>query len=216
MNRSVHREHTEREALVETLVAKGIKDEGVLAAIYSVPRHTFVDPIFERRAYEDSALPIDCQQTISQPYTVAKMTELLQVKKYDKVLEVGTGSGYQACILAEMGARVFTIERHLDLLNRARKMFDKLGYNIASRTGDGTVGWSEYAPYDGIIVTAGAPEVPQSLVKQLADGGRLVIPTGSQQSQSLVIVTRKGSEFGYSEIGGFKFVPLVGKEGWQK
>jgi len=204
-----------RQQLVTLLRSKGINDENVLDAIAAVPRHEFIQEVFRHRAYEDSALPISCQQTISQPYTVAFMTQLLQVKHGDKVLEIGTGSGYQACILAEMGVRVFTIERHFDLLETARMHFEKLGYNIASKVGDGSIGWSQFAPYRGIIVTAGAPDVPPSLLRQLDDGGRLVIPVGDQSTQNMVVVQRQGKEFVHTKSAGFKFVPLLGKEGWR-
>lgn len=205
-----------RSQLVEILRGRGIHDTGVLDAIAAIPRHVFVQDVFRPRAYEDSALPISCQQTISQPYTVAFMTQLLQVQRGDKLLEIGTGSGYQACVLAEMGARVFTIERHFDLLEEARARFDELGYNVASKVGDGSIGWSQFAPYRGIIVTAGAPDIPQSLLRQLDDGGRLVIPVGDQGSQTMIMVERRGDEFVQGRHAGFKFVPLVGKEGWRK
>jgi protein-L-isoaspartate(D-aspartate) O-methyltransferase len=205
-----------RDQLVDLLRSKGITDQQVLDAITAIPRHRFVQEVFHHRAYEDSALPIACQQTISQPYTVAFMTQLLHVRHGDKILEIGTGSGYQACILAEMNARVFTIERHFDLLETARLRFEELGYNIASKVGDGSIGWSQFAPYKGIIVTAGAPDVPASLLRQLDDGGRLVIPVGDQTSQNMIIVERRGSEFVHSKSAGFKFVPLLGKEGWKK
>ncbi|MCK5573483.1 MAG: protein-L-isoaspartate(D-aspartate) O-methyltransferase, partial [Bacteroidetes bacterium] len=165
-------------------------------------------------SYEDSALPIGKGQTISQPYTVAIMTEALEVRPDAKVLEVGTGSGYQAVLLAEIGARVFTIERDRDLLAGARQLFERLKYRIASKTGDGTVGWNEFAPFDGIIVTAGAPDVPQPLMNQLAPGGKLVIPVGDLDVQTMVVITRTGDRFDRREISGFKFVPLVGKMGW--
>ncbi len=205
-----------RAQLVELLQKKGISDEAVLNAVGSIPRHAFVQDVFKPKAYDDSALPIECQQTISQPFTVAFMTQLLRVRRGDKVLEVGTGSGYQACILAQMGARVFTIERHFDLLEHARRRMDALGYNIASKVGDGSIGWSQFAPYNGIIVTAGAPDVPSSLLRQLSDGGRLVIPVGDQATQDMIVIQRQGDEFVHSKNAGFKFVPLVGKEGWTK
>lgn len=200
--------------MISILEMKGITDPSVLNVMAKVERHLFVEAPFINRAYEDSALPIGHQQTISQPYTVAFMTQALAPKPGDKVLEVGTGSGYQAVILATMGCRVFTIERHLGLLTGARKMFDSLELRIASKGGDGTIGWSEFAPFDGIIVTAGAPEVPESLKKQLADGGRLVIPVGDRDIQKLVIMRREGDSFLKEEVFGFKFVPLVGKNGW--
>lgn len=205
-----------RVQLVSLLQKKGITDPAVLDAIGSIPRHAFVQEVFHPKAYDDSALPIECQQTISQPFTVAFMTQLLHVQRGDKLLEIGTGSGYQACILAEMGARVFTIERHFELLDHARRRMDALGYNIASKVGDGSIGWSQFAPYNGIIVTAGAPDVPPSLLRQLTDGGRLVIPVGDQAVQDMIVVQRLGGGFVQTRHTGFKFVPLVGKEGWRK
>ncbi len=204
----------ERKDLVAALRDKGITDEGVLEAIAHVERHHFVLEPFLNRAYEDTALPIAKTQTISQPYTVAYMTQELRVGKDSKVLEVGTGSGYQAAILAEIGCRVFTIERHIDLHLQSRKLLERLGYRVATRCGDGTVGWSEFAPYDGIIVTAAAPEVPDALLSQLAEGGRLVIPVGDLDTQSLRIITKDGPKFHIREDRGFKFVPLIGKKGW--
>jgi protein-L-isoaspartate(D-aspartate) O-methyltransferase len=205
----------DRMELVDALRRRGIASDEVLKAIGDVPRHLFVQPVFLRRAYEDVALPIDCQQTISQPYTVAFMTQAAAVRRGHRVLEVGTGSGYQACILVRLGARVFTIERHFDLLETARKRFDAMRLNIASKVGDGSVGWSEYAPYHAILVTAGAPDVPPSLLQQLADGGRLVIPIGPETVQTMTIVERRGESFHTTRVEGFKFVPLVGKEGWK-
>jgi protein-L-isoaspartate(D-aspartate) O-methyltransferase len=205
-----------REQLFEILRRKGIHDERVMEALARVPRHLFVRDIFQSRAWEDCALPIACQQTISQPYTVAFMTQALELRGGEKVLEIGTGSGYQACLLAAMGCRVFTIERHFELLEEARTRFEQLGYNIASKVGDGSVGWSQFAPYEGIIVTAGAPDIPASLMRQLVDGGRLVIPVGDEQTQDMMLVRREGGEFVTTKCGGFKFVPLIGKEGWRK
>jgi protein-L-isoaspartate(D-aspartate) O-methyltransferase len=206
---------TEREEMVDLLRQKGITDERVLAALAGVPRHLFIPEPFSGRAYEDSALPIGKGQTISQPYTVAFMTQSLAVSPGAKVLEIGTGSGYQAAILAAMGCRVFSIERDLVLLSEARKILDKLGYKVATKGGDGTVGWTEFAPFDAIIVTAGAPTVPEPLRKQLADGGRLVIPVGDLEVQTIVICTRNGEQYRQEEIVGFKFVPLIGKMGWR-
>jgi len=205
---------SERKDLIALLESKGISDPAVLGAMGSVERHLFVEPAFINRAYEDSALPIGHEQTISQPYTVAFMTQALGSKKGDKVLEVGTGSGYQAVILAAMGCRVFTIERHLGLLAEARKIFDRMKLRIASKGGDGTIGWKEFAPFDGIIVTAGAPEIPEALKQQLADGGKLVIPVGDRDVQKVVIMKRVGDSYQTEETYGFKFVPLVGKNGW--
>ena len=200
--------------MVAVLEGKGITDPKVLSAMSKVERHLFVEGPFVNRAYEDSALPIGNEQTISQPYTVAFMTQALSLKPGEKILEIGTGSGYQSVILATLGCRVFTIERHLGLLSTARKIFDELHLRIASKGGDGTIGWSEFAPFDGIIVTAGAPDIPESLKKQLADGGRLVIPVGDREIQKLVIMKRAGESFKSEEVLGFKFVPLVGKNGW--
>ncbi|HET7152589.1 MAG TPA: protein-L-isoaspartate(D-aspartate) O-methyltransferase [Candidatus Kapabacteria bacterium] len=203
-----------QEALVEELRSRGIKSERVLAAMGAVDREAFVPAALRPRAYEDIALPIDCMQTISQPFTVAFMSELLDIQKGMKVLEIGTGSGYQAAVLCAMGARVFTIERHAPLLLEARRILEKLGYNAATKIGDGTVGWSEYAPYDGIIVTAGAPQIPDALVNQLNLGGRLVVPVGSKETQKLMLAEKKEEGVAVSEWNDFKFVPLVGKGGW--
>ena len=204
----------ERSELVALLREKGISDERVLDAMATVGRHHFVLSPFVSRAYEDTALPIAQTQTISQPYTVAYMTQELRVGKDSKVLEIGTGSGYQAAILATMGCRVFTVERHMELHLQARKLMEKLGYRVATRCGDGTVGWSEFAPYEGIIVTAAAPNVPDALLQQLAEGGRLVIPVGDLDAQSLRIISKEGGKFHVREDAGFKFVPLIGKKGW--
>lgn len=202
--------------MIELLRARGIADETLLGAMARVQRHRFVDMPFTNRAYDDSALPIGQEQTISQPYTVAVMTEALQVKPGNKILEIGTGSGYQAAVLAEMGARVFSIERHIELLNRARKRFDELHYTVVSKAGDGTLGWSEFAPYDGIIVTAASPDIPEPLLTQLQEGGRLVIPVGDLMIQDLVIAHKVNNRITTKKIYGFKFVPLIGKKGWQR
>lgn len=201
--------------MIELIRARGITDENLLRAMEKIPRHLFVKEPFINRAYDDCALPIGYQQTISQPYTVAFMTQCLGIGKEKKILEVGTGSGYQAVVLAEMGARVFTIERHIELLNEARKRFEQLGYHIVSKAGDGTIGWSEFAPFDGIIVTAAAPEVPEPLLQQLADNGKLVIPVGDLEMQNVRIVTRVNNHYETEEAVGFKFVPLIGKKGWR-
>jgi protein-L-isoaspartate(D-aspartate) O-methyltransferase len=205
---------TERKELIEILKGKGITDENVLGAIGSVERHLFVDPMFINRAYEDNALPIGNEQTISQPYTVAFMTQALKPVKGMKILEVGTGSGYQAAVLATIGCRVFTIERILSLLMNARKMFDKLHLKIVSKGGDGSIGWNEHAPYDGIIVTAGSPSIPEPLINQLADGGRIVIPVGDRELQKLIIGTKIKDTLTKEIVDGFKFVPLIGKNAW--
>lgn len=204
-----------RKKLVDQIREKGIKDERVLKAIQDVPRHLFIDTALENRAYEDRALPIGNGQTISQPYTVAAQTELLQVTKGEKVLEIGTGSGYQAAILCELGADVYSVERHEPLYLAAREILRELGYRPNLKYGDGTVGWSAYAPYDAIVVTAGAPVVPNDLIKQLNIGGRLVVPVGDQESQQMIRITRV-SEDSYEEeqFNRFKFVPLLGEKGW--
>jgi protein-L-isoaspartate(D-aspartate) O-methyltransferase len=204
----------ERREMVSLIETRGVTDQALLAAMLRVDRHAFVPEPFTNRSYEDSALPIGDGQTISQPYTVAFMTEALHLTKGEKVLEVGTGSGYQAAVLAELGVRVFSIERNLNLLSTARRVLDGLGYRVATKGGDGTIGWKDYAPYNGIIVTAGAPDVPQALIDQLAEGGRLVIPVGSRATQSLKILTRQGDAIIRREAEGFKFVPLIGKMGW--
>lgn len=208
---------TERKELVEILRSKGISNQRVLDAFLKVERHLFVPDIMKHHAYKDVALPIGLGQTISQPYTVAYMTQEIDPQPKQKILEVGTGSGYQAAILYEMGARVFSIERHNDLYNSAMKMFDKLNLKIAARCSDGTIGWEEFSPYDGIIVTAGGPTVPINLKKQLAVGGRLVIPVGDKHVQTLQIITKiSEDEFQTNEVPYFAFVPLIGKEGWKE
>jgi protein-L-isoaspartate(D-aspartate) O-methyltransferase len=206
----------DRREMIDLLRERGIQDTRVLNAMAKVERHLFVKEAFINRAYDDCALPIGHSQTISQPYTVAFMTEALRVTEGDKVLEIGTGSGYQAAILAEMGTRVFTIERHYQLLDEARKRLERLGYHVAAKMGDGTLGWSEFEPYNGILVTAGAPEVPQPLLDQLADNGRLVIPVGGLDEQKLHIIQRNGDTYTKRVVYGFKFVPLIGKKGWSK
>lgn len=208
---------TDRKILFDSFAEKGISDQNVLKAMREVEREKFVPLLMRPNAYRDIALPIGYEQTISQPYTVAVMTQALKVKKGDKVLEIGTGSGYQAAILEKMGAKVYTIERHHDLYRKTQKLFDKLGIRVNTKCGDGTIGWSEHAPYDGIIVTAGSPEIPVSLKKQLAIGGRLVIPVGGKISQTLKVVTRKSEdEYEIESIPEFAFVPLIGREAWNK
>lgn len=206
----------ERQDLVNILRKRGIKNERVLSAFLRVERHLFVNEALFFNAYKDVALPIGKGQTISQPYTVAYMTEALDPQEGQKILEIGTGSGFQAAILSELGARVFTIERNFDLYNQAHKLFDKLGYRIALRCSDGTIGWSEFAPYDGIIVTAGGPTIPENLKKQLAIGGKLVIPVGDKNTQTIKIITKiSDQDYSIKETPYFAFVPLIGKEGWK-
>ena len=205
-----------KDEMISLIKSRGIKDEILISAMQKVRREDFISQPFKLRAYEDCALPIGENQTISQPYTVAVMTESLKIFRGAKILEIGTGSGYQATILAEMGAKVFTIERHLELHSKAKEIFSKLNLPIISKFGDGTLGWKECAPFDGIIVTAGAPIVPDNLKLQLAINGRLVIPVGGSDSQDILIIERNEKDFTTTKICGFKFVPLIGKEGWDK
>jgi protein-L-isoaspartate(D-aspartate) O-methyltransferase len=199
-----------RKKLVAELRQKGIVDEEVLRAIDAVPRHLFMDPAFLIHAYVDKAFPITSGQTISQPYTVAVQTSLLRVKKRDKILEIGTGSGYQAAVLAEMGAKVYTIERFRELFIKAQGILTSLGYSADFFYGDGYEGKPQYGPFDGIIITAAAREIPQSLLQQLKTGGRLVIPLGDSGSQVMTVVERTGPDsFEHSEHGNFVFVPML-------
>jgi protein-L-isoaspartate(D-aspartate) O-methyltransferase len=199
-----------RKKLVEELRRKGITDEDVLRAINKVPRHDFMDPAFLNHAYIDKAFPISSGQTISQPYTVAVQTQLLKVKKREKILEIGTGSGYQAAILAEMGVKVYTIERYRELYLKAQAIFLSLGYNADFFYGDGYEGKPQYGPFDGIIITAATAEIPAKLPQQLKIGGRLVVPIGNSISQVMTLVIRTGEDnFEYSSHGSFVFVPLI-------
>lgn len=200
----------------EQLEARGIKDPRILEAFREVPREEFVPPESQDLAYFDGPLLIGSGQTISQPYIVALMTQLLEPKKTDKILEIGTGSGYQAAILAELVRRVYTLECYKDLSDEAKIVLDNLGYrDINFRVGDGTLGWKEYAPYDGIIVTAAAPSVPEPLKEQLAEGGRLVAPVGNKFVQELVRLTKRGKDYDQEFFGGCRFVPLIGEWGWE-
>jgi len=207
----------QRAEMVERQIeARGINNPDVLAAMRKVPRHLFVSEALMDQAYGDFPLPIGEQQTISQPYIVAEMTQALNLKKDDRVLEIGTGSGYQAAVLAEIVFRVYTIERIYALFVKARSLFDRLHYhNIVTRYSDGTSGWADQSPFEAIIVTAGAPKIPEVLINQLAVGGRLIIPVGNQYSQELVKVTRKESGVETSRLGGCRFVKLVGEHGWR-
>jgi protein-L-isoaspartate(D-aspartate) O-methyltransferase len=205
-----------RNRMVEQQIrARGVADPRVLAALRLVPRHRFVPENLWSQAYGDYPLPIGEDQTISQPYIVALMTAILELQETDRVLEVGTGSGYQAAILAELAAAVFSIDRKGGLADQARSILDSLGYrNIRIRVGDGTLGWPEEAPFDGILVTAGAPQVPRPLVEQLAGGGRLVIPVGDRFTQTLTCVRQTGEGLKIEYYGGCRFVRLIGKYGW--
>ncbi|RYY36600.1 MAG: protein-L-isoaspartate(D-aspartate) O-methyltransferase [Sphingobacteriaceae bacterium] len=210
-----YREQGARKRLVEILRKKGISDENVLTAIGKVQRHFFFDETFYNQAYKDIAFPIGAGQTISQPYTVAYQTELLHINKGDKVLEIGTGSGYQTCILMELGAKVFTIERQEKLYERTIQVLPYMGYKPNFFLGDGSKGIPEHAPYSKILVTAGAPFVPEVLLQQLKVGGLLVIPVGDEKEQQMVTILKVG-EHDYEKVvlDTFRFVPLVGDKAW--
>jgi protein-L-isoaspartate(D-aspartate) O-methyltransferase len=218
----VERESLKYQRLREEMVrqqieARGITAAAVLAALRRVPRHLFVSEALRDQAYGDFPLPIGEQQTISQPYIVAEMTQALQLTREDRVLEIGTGSGYQAAILAELAYRVYTIERIRTLYLQARRLFDELRlFNVVTRYGDGSKGWEEESPFDAIIVTAGAPKVPAVLVNQLAVGGRLVAPVGNPHSQELIKLVKDKNGVRQSNLGGCRFVKLVGEHGWQE
>jgi len=210
-------EKKRRQMVEEQIIKRGISDKRVIKAMLKVPRHLFVEGAIRESAYGDFPLPIGEGQTISQPYMVAVMTEKLQLDKESIVLEIGTGSGYQTAIIAEICERVFTIERILTLEKKARLTLEGLGFtNIAFKVGDGTLGWSEFAPYDGIVVTAGAPKIPKLLFSQLNEGGRMVIPIGDSFSQTLKVVRKKEDKRIEEAYFGCTFVPLIGKEGWER
>lgn len=205
-----------RRRLVETLREKGIADLAVLRAFEQTPRHTFVPTGVRHRAYEDSALPIGNGQTISQPSIHARYLEILRLTGREKVLEIGTGSGYQTVLLAHLAAQVFSIERIGPLLQAARDNIARAGVrNVSVLLGDGTLGWREYAPFDAILVSAGSPTVPQPLVDQLADGGRLLIPLGGQDIQTLAVLTKKQGQITREDVLPVRFVPLLGQHGWR-
>ena len=207
-----------RRMVEDQVMARGVKDPRVIDAMLRVPRHKFVEQALESQAYQDGPLPIGERQTISQPYMVAVMSEALALDGTEKVLEVGTGSGYQAAVLALLADRVFSLERIPALARRARKILDACGYSkVNIRLADGTLGWQEMAPFDAIIVTAGAPDVPRDYLDQLAVGGRLVIPVGDRLSQVLMRITRIAEdEFKEEQLLGCRFVPLVGNHGWHE
>jgi protein-L-isoaspartate(D-aspartate) O-methyltransferase len=207
--------HGARRRLVEMLQQSGIRDLAVLRAFDLTPRHLFVPTGLRHRAYEDSALPIGNGQTISQPSTHARYLSLLGLRGHERVLEVGTGSGYQTVLLSHLAAQVFSIERIGALADRAREAIREAGArNVSLLAGDGTLGWRDYSPFDAILVTAGAPQVPAPLVEQLADGGRLLVPLGGRDEQTLTLITRHGTELERRDIGPVRFVPLVGMYGW--
>ncbi len=210
MRKDTIKHQGKRQHLANIVAEKGITDEKVLDAIRTIPRHLFMDSSFEDHAYQDKAFPIAADQTISQPYTVAFQTEVLQVSKGDMVLEIGTGSGYQTAVLCEMGAKVYSIERQLELFKRTKLFLAKLGYRARYLGfGDGYKGLPDYAPFDRIIVTAGAPFIPKPLLSQLKVGGRMVIPVG-QESQIMTLIERTSkTEFRKTEFGEFRFVPLL-------
>jgi protein-L-isoaspartate(D-aspartate) O-methyltransferase len=216
MNSEPMKYERQREEMVRTqLEPRGIADPKVLAAFRRVPRHLFVSEALRDQAYGDFPLPIGEQQTISQPYMVAEMTQALALGPEDRVLEIGTGSGYQAAILAEIVYRVYTVERIRSLFSKSRKLFDQLRYhNILMKYSDGTLGWAGEHPFDAIIVTAGAPEIPETLVNQLGMGGRLVMPVGNQDSQELIKIHRDEAGIHRKNLGGCRFVKLVGEHGW--
>ncbi len=207
-----------RERMVrEQLKTRGISDSRVMDAMKKIPRHIFVPPDVVDEAYNDYPLPIGNGQTISQPYMVALMTEALELKGDEKTLEIGTGSGYQTAILAELSKEVYTIERILALFEKAKNILKKLGYkNVFFKAGDGSLGWPEHKPYDAIIVTAGSPKIPMPLLEQLANNGRLVIPVGDRFSQELIKVTKSKDEFVKESLGGCRFVDLIGIHGWKE
>lgn len=204
-----------RRRLVEALQDKGIKDLALLRAVDAIPRHLFVPPTVRHRAYEDSALPIGNGQTISQPFVHARSVEQLLLTGVERVLEIGTGSGYQTALLSQLAAQVFSVERYRELLDRARPILQQANArNVSLSLGDGTLGWREYAPYDAIVVSAGAPHVPPALDEQLAEGGRLLIPVGTKEEQMLTVFTKKGGRLERRDITPVRFVPLIGAGGW--
>jgi protein-L-isoaspartate(D-aspartate) O-methyltransferase len=204
----------EKRKLIEELKYKGITNKRLLKAIYKVPREKFIPNALRKYAYEDNALPIECSQTISQPFTVAYMTQALDVEEGNKVLEIGTGSGYQSAILCELGAEVYSVERIEKLYNNADWLLKELNYDVHLKLDDGTLGWEEFSPFDRILVTAGAPEVPECLLGQLADNGIIVIPVGSRENQRLCIGKKTKEGINFNKFDYFRFVPLIGEEGW--
>jgi len=203
--------------LRNNLIPRGINDPEVLKAMGKIHRHLFVEEALEGEAYNDHPLPIGHKQTISQPYIVALMTQALRLSGKDRVLEIGTGSGYQTAILAELADRVYTVERIRPLMEQARTLLNTMGYtNILFRAFDGTIGWKEHAPYDGIIITAGSPDIPKPLLEQLDEGGRMIVPVGDRSTQTLFKVIRQGNGYVKEDLGGCRFVDLIGAHGWKK
>jgi protein-L-isoaspartate(D-aspartate) O-methyltransferase len=203
--------------LRNNLIPRGINDPEVLKAMGKIHRHLFVEEALEGEAYNDHPLPIGHKQTISQPYIVALMTQALRLSGKDRVLEIGTGSGYQTAILAELADRVYTVERIRPLMEQARTLLNTMGYtNILFRAFDGTIGWKEHAPYDGIIITAGSPDIPKPLLEQLDEGGRMIVPVGDRSTQTLFKVIRQGNGYVKEDLGGCRFVDLIGTHGWKK
>ena len=215
-NRNVSGFEGARERMVQTqLLDRGVHDPRVIHAMRKVPRHLFVEPALVNRAYDDDPLPIGAKQTISQPYIVGYMLQALKLKGTERVLEIGTGSAYQTALLAELCANVFSVEKLRGLAVQARTILDDLRYyNVAIHLGDGTLGWSEHAPYDAIIVAAGAPKLPAPLARQLAAGGRFIIPIGDDQSQTLKLAYRAPTGLEETDLGGCRFVKLLGRYGW--
>ena len=206
-----------RTQLVELLREKGIRDLAVLRAVQKVPRHRFVPESVRHRAYEDSPLPIGNGQTISQPWVQATYLQALELTGYEKILEIGTGSGYQTALLGVLASMVFSVERHRALAESAREVLEEVGIkNVTILVGDGTLGWRPFAPYDAILVSAASPEAPAPLLEQLADGGRLVVPLGDRENQVLTMITREGDHYRRENLGGVRFVPLVGQHGFPK
>ncbi len=208
-------EAARKEMVAIQLAGRGVKDKKVLVAFRKVPREFFLPEGLMRLAYQDRPISIGQGQTISQPYIVALMTELLGVEAGDKVLEIGTGSGYQSAILLSLGVELFTVERHLSLVEKARESVSRLGYDLRVKVSDGTLGWGEFSPYDKIIITAASPAVPESIKKQVKTGGRIVAPLGPRDNQQLTVIDKLGkNEFKSRVVCGCVFVPLIGKEGW--
>lgn len=208
-------EKKRNEMVTKYVIEAGIRDIRIIAAMRKIPRHQFVEQAIEHQAYSGASLPIGYGQTISHPRTVALMTDELKLSGGERILEIGTGSGYQSAVLAEMGMKVFSIERIPQLSKQARELLYGMGYfSVAFHIGDGTVGWTQYAPYDRIMVTAGSPKIPETLLNQLANEGKLIIPVGSQDTQKFVLITREGEKFVSKILNKATFVPLIGRKGW--